>query len=80
MAVNDILENNSGVFVYVLEGGPIRLNVHRIVHLGAVRVIEESGVNIQAEWDTELLLVDVLLIETEIYYDWKMEPRLFHCL
>jgi len=55
------LETNRGVYLYVLEGGPIRLNGHRIVHLGAAKVIEELRVTIQAESDSELLLVDVLL-------------------
>ena len=62
--MNHTVETHRGVYLYVLEGGPIRLNGHWIVHPGAARVIEEPGVKIQAGLDTELLLIDVLLFVT----------------
>lgn len=48
-----------GVYLYVMEGGPVRLNNLVVPVLGAAKVLEESEVNINSETDTELLMVDV---------------------
>lgn len=56
------LADDRGVYLYVLEGGPVRVNNNQVPALGAVKVGEEPELNINAEKDAELILVDVLLI------------------
>lgn len=51
-----------GVYLYVLEGGAVRVNGHHLPPLAAARIYEEFDLNIKADAETELLLVDVLLI------------------
>jgi redox-sensitive bicupin YhaK (pirin superfamily) len=50
-----------GGYLYVLEGGPVKVNGHRVPALGAAKLSGEMKVAVDAEKDTELLLVDVLL-------------------
>ncbi len=50
-----------GAYIYVLEGGPVRLNDHAIPELGAAKVIGGLDVRLEAENDAELLLVGVPL-------------------
>jgi redox-sensitive bicupin YhaK (pirin superfamily) len=50
-----------GVYLYVLEGGPVLANNARIPALGAAKIENESVIQIRSEGDSELLLVDVLL-------------------
>jgi redox-sensitive bicupin YhaK (pirin superfamily) len=50
-----------GVYLYVLEGGPIQVGSYRIPPLGAAQVQQERELSVEAEVDTELLLVHVLL-------------------
>jgi redox-sensitive bicupin YhaK (pirin superfamily) len=50
-----------GVYLYVLEGGPVNVSGHQIPALGAAKVTEEMELTVNAEKDTELLLVDVAL-------------------
>jgi redox-sensitive bicupin YhaK (pirin superfamily) len=56
------LQEGWGIYLYVLEGGPIRMNGHSIENLGAAKISELSSVEFQAEKDSELLLVDTKLI------------------
>ena len=51
-----------GVYLYVLEGGPVQVNGHLIATFGAAKVVEETVLHVRADTDTELLLVDVHLI------------------
>lgn len=51
-----------GVYLYVLEGGPVQVNNHLVPALGAAKVVEETRLHVKAETDAELLLVDVHLI------------------
>ena len=53
------LESGRGIYIYVLEGGPITVNGIRIPTLGAAVITEEPGIDVFADQDTELLLVDV---------------------
>lgn len=53
------LKANRGAYLYVLEGGPIRVNEHSVLALGAAKIAGELEVNVAAEKDTELLLVEV---------------------
>jgi redox-sensitive bicupin YhaK (pirin superfamily) len=53
------LESGRGIYLYVLGGGPITVNGTRIRTLGAAVITEEPGIDVFADQDTELLLVDV---------------------
>lgn len=50
-----------GVYLYVLEGGPIQLESYHIPAFGAAQVQQEKAVQVKAEDDAELLLVTVRL-------------------
>jgi quercetin 2,3-dioxygenase len=56
------IKNGWGVYLYVVEGGPIRVSGHSVPPLGAAKVVEEVTLQVKAEIDAELLLVHVLLI------------------
>jgi redox-sensitive bicupin YhaK (pirin superfamily) len=60
--MNYQLKNGRGVYLYVIEGGPILVNGHQVLPLGAAKIFDEVDINIKTENDTEILLVDVLLI------------------
>jgi redox-sensitive bicupin YhaK (pirin superfamily) len=53
------LESGRGIYLYVLEGGPITINSTRVLTLGAAMITGETAFDITAENDAELLLVDV---------------------
>ncbi len=53
------LREGRGVYLYVLEGGPVDVNGQHLPTLGAAMVTEEKSLNVNAEMDVELLLVDV---------------------
>ncbi len=59
-AVEHRLGNGRGAYLYVLEGGPVRLNRHELPTLGAAKVSGELGLVVRAETEAELLLVEVL--------------------
>lgn len=48
-----------GVYLYVVEGGPVRVNGSEVPTLGAAKVVGEPWLRIEADGDVELLLVDV---------------------
>jgi quercetin 2,3-dioxygenase len=50
-----------GVYLYLLEGGPVRINERRLETLGAAMVTTEKELVVSAELDAELLLVQVQL-------------------
>ncbi len=56
------ISSGRGVYLYVLEAGPLHLNNHLIPALGAAQVTEEAHIHMTAGSDVEILLVDVLLI------------------
>jgi quercetin 2,3-dioxygenase len=53
------LATGRGAYLYVLEGGPIRVNGTPVKTLGAAMVVEEPAIEVVSEQDAELLLVDV---------------------
>lgn len=52
---------NRGCYLYVLEGGQVKVSNHNVPNLGAAMIAEEQALSITADIDAELLLVDVLL-------------------
>jgi hypothetical protein len=60
-AVNYQINQGWGVYLYVLEGGPVQLNGHLIPALGAAQVQQEKTLRVEAEGDAELLMVTVRL-------------------
>jgi len=55
------IERGRGVYLYVLEGGPVQLGSYHIPPLGAAQVQQEKAISVEAEADAELLLVTVRL-------------------
>jgi len=45
--------------LYVLEGGPVSVNGVRVPPLGSAMITDERAIDLAAEQDAELLLVDV---------------------
>ena len=60
-AVKFIPRQRWGVYLYLLEGGPVLLNERRLETLGAALVTKEKELVVSAELDAELLLVHVQL-------------------
>ena len=56
------MKASRGVYLYVVEGGAIRVNEHRVLALGAAKITGELDIHIEAERDSELLLVEVGLV------------------
>jgi len=55
------IKANRGVYLYAVEGGPIRVNEHRVFALGAAKITGALEIDVEAEGDAELLLVEVQL-------------------
>jgi hypothetical protein len=55
------LKATRGAYLYVFEGGPVRVNDHLVPTLGAAKITVEIELSLSAEKDTELFLVDVVL-------------------
>jgi redox-sensitive bicupin YhaK (pirin superfamily) len=53
------LEPGRGVYLYVLEGGPIKVNNIGVPAFGSAMLTQEPKIDIVSERDAELLLVDV---------------------
>jgi hypothetical protein len=53
------LEEGRGLYLYVLEGGPVKVNRIPVLALSAAMITDEPAVEIYAEQEAELLLVDV---------------------
>ncbi len=56
------IKDERGAYLYVLEGGTVKANDNVIPPLGAAKALGKLELTIRAEEDSELLLVDVLLI------------------
>jgi len=56
------IKANRGGYLYVLEGGPIRVNEHLVSGLGAAKITGELETVVEAGRDAELLLVEVGLV------------------
>ena len=52
---------NRGGYLYVVEGGPIRVNEYSVSALSAAKITGESEIAVEAEGEAELLLVEVRL-------------------
>jgi len=55
------IKENWGVYLYVLEGGPIILNDLKMTKLSAAKIKDEKKIDVKANEDSELLLVEVFL-------------------
>ena len=51
-----------GVYLYMLEGGPVKVNGQAASDLCAVMALDEKELSVLAEGDAELLLIDVLML------------------
>jgi hypothetical protein len=56
------IRDNWGVYLYILEGGPIKLEEKEMIALSAAKVKEEATIKVQAESDVEILLVECSLV------------------
>lgn len=54
-----VLPPHRGSYLYVVEGGEVEANGHCIEALGAIMIIGEQRLAVQARHDAELLLVEV---------------------
>jgi len=59
--VSHALKAKRGGYLYVIEGGPVKVNGHPVSALGAAKTTGEMELAVDAEKDAELLLVDVAL-------------------
>jgi len=57
------LEEHRGAYLYVLSGGPVRVNGATVLPLGAATLSEAPELSVRSDADAELLLADVLLVE-----------------
>lgn len=61
MSVRHGLGHGKGAYVYVLDGGPIRVNGKHVKRLGAAKAVGEEEVKITALEDAELIIVEVAI-------------------
>ncbi len=59
MSVSYILDPGRGIYLYVLEGGPVVVNEVMLPALAAAMIIDETAIFVEALNHAELLLVDV---------------------
>jgi redox-sensitive bicupin YhaK (pirin superfamily) len=62
--VKHTLQTGRGVYLYVLEAGPVKLNNNTVPELAAARITDENHLTITAVNDAELLLVDTALSQS----------------
>src|SRR2546422_503405 len=60
--ISHSLGEHRGAYLYVLSGGPVRVNGATVSPLGAATLSEEP-LSVRSDADAELLLADVLLVE-----------------
>lgn len=60
--VNHVIAKGRGAYLYVLEGSPVTANGLEVPVLGAVMATDEKELTVRASGDTELLLIDVLMV------------------
>lgn len=60
-AVQHPISAGWGAYMYVLEGGPVQLDGHRMPAFAAAQVTQETSLRAEAEGDAEILLVGVRL-------------------
>lgn len=59
--IHHALRQGRGVYLYLVEGGPVRVNDAFLPTLGAAEIVQEKDLAITAENDAELLLAEVQL-------------------
>ena len=59
--VKFVLKPGYGVYLYVLEGGPVSLNDTSLPQLASAKITDEKKLVLTAVHDAELLLVDTAL-------------------
>jgi redox-sensitive bicupin YhaK (pirin superfamily) len=57
--VTHSMANGQGAYLYVLEGGPVAVNGRTLPALGAAMVSDEAHIEVAAEGEAELVLVEV---------------------
>ncbi|MBD3195821.1 MAG: pirin family protein [Candidatus Lokiarchaeota archaeon] len=55
------IQDKWGVYLYILEGGPVHLNNHNLEQLSAAKIKNENKINLHSESDTEILLIETYL-------------------
>ncbi len=58
-SIGHSIGDKRGVYLYVVEGGPVEVNGNKVPEFGAAQVKNESEITIKAKESAELLLVDV---------------------
>jgi hypothetical protein len=61
ITVKHIVEAGRGAYLYVLEGGDVFVDKHRMVTLAAAMIKDAGMISVRAEGECELLLIDVAL-------------------
>jgi redox-sensitive bicupin YhaK (pirin superfamily) len=56
------IKDGRGAYLYVLEGGAVKVDDNTVLTFGAAKALGNQELTIRAEEDSELLLIDVLLI------------------
>lgn len=56
------MEAGRGSYIYLLEGGPLRVNGRALPEFGAAMVRDEPAISIHADEDAELIMIDVALL------------------
>jgi quercetin 2,3-dioxygenase len=59
--VEHIVPAGHGTYFYLVEGGPVHVNTYRIEEYSAIKAVGPGTLEVHAEEDSELLLVDVRL-------------------
>jgi quercetin 2,3-dioxygenase len=60
-AISHPLEKGRGMYLYVVDGGPVHVNGQPLPALGAVELSDEPTLRVAADADAELLLIDTKL-------------------
>lgn len=55
------IQEDWGVYLYVLEGGPIKVNNSKMKELSAAKIKNEKKINLEASNEGELLLVEAYM-------------------
>ncbi len=60
-AISHTLDRGRGAYLYLLEGGPVRVNGLTVIPLAAAALTDENTLRVAADHDAELILVDTRL-------------------
>jgi quercetin 2,3-dioxygenase len=62
-SIDHAIGNKRGVYIYIVEGGPVSISGNKVPEFGAVQVANEKDIIVKAIENAELLLVDVPCID-----------------